>query len=195
MMKRPFYLLVAVGLVCFSVVWLNPGSTTVHSQEVSEADPSTSDLIVRRAEVFFQLQRAKLQQMESRNRRVPNSVSAADIDNLKLNVELGEKLLEAVQDEQTDARKSAYLVLAKNAVAARESELQRAEQVRQQIAGRFSEEDMEVLKLKVSLAKVNLELGQEAMNGAAEDELRWKVDLLYDEVLRLRSELKQVKGR
>ena len=195
-MSRSVYSLLLVGLSVFSFGWLVSSSSTGQSQEASATDMTAEgDLSVRRAEIFLALQRAKLKQSEALNRRVPNSVSETDLSNLKISVEIGESLLQAVQDDKTDARKSAYLIIAKKSMLSAENELQKAEEVRKQIASRFSNEDIEVLKHKASLAKVNYEIGQQALKRSTEDELRWKIDLLYDEVLKLRNELKQVRGR
>lgn len=195
-MSRSGYAGVLLGLTVCSLGWFLVSSSTSQSQETSASESSTQDsLVVKRANLFLQLQRAKLKQAEALNRRVPNSVSESDLSNLKLSIEIGENLFEAVQDDVVDARKSAYLAIAKKAMVSAENELLDAEKVRRLVPGRFSEEDIEVLKLKVSLAKVNLEIGEQALEGSAEDQLRWKVDLLYDEVLKLRNELKQIRGR
>ena len=186
--------IVLVGISICSLGWVYSQDSQGQSPEAT-ADGSSpyGDLLEQRAKLFLSLQKAKLNQLESLNRRIPNSVPLADINNLKLNVELGEKLMEAVTDDSIEARKSAYLILAKNAVSAAEDELGRAEQVSQQMKGRVSDEDLEVLKLKASLARVNFEIGQKAVETSTEDELRWKIDLLYDEVLKLRNELKQAR--
>ena len=195
-MSRPGFAAALLSLSVFSLGWLLVNSSTTQSQETSASESSTRDsLVAKRARLFLQLQRAKLEQAEALNRRVPNSVSESDLNNLQLSIEIGENLFEAVQDDVTDARKSAYLAIAKKVMVSAENELLDAEKVRELVPGRFSDEDMEVLKLKVSVAKVNFEIGEKALDSSIEDQLHWKIDLLYDEVLKLRNELKQVRGR
>jgi putative transposase len=87
-MVRPFYIVVLIGVSSFAMVWLNTNSSLVHCQEVSENDQDLDDILIRRAKTYLLLQQARLRQSESRNRRIPNSVTSAELENLKLNVVL-----------------------------------------------------------------------------------------------------------
>ena len=162
--------------------------------ESSEAEQPGQDSLVQlrelQAEAFSQLQEARLRQAEEMNRRVPDSLSDADIQNLKRNVALGQQLRQSSRDGEKSSRNSVYLLLAQNAVDLSETKLAKAKAVQAKLPNMYSDTDIEVVQRTLELRKLNLAVGQEALERSTTDEFRWKLDLLYDEILRLRNEVK-----
>ena len=195
-MTRSIRWSLTLSSVCILLALAPPGMLSGQNlQSTVEVDKRDRSLRERQAETFLRLQEAKLKQAEALNRRVANTVAEEDIKSMRLDVELGKQLLASARRGEKSGLKSVYMRLAENAVLSAESHLTKAKEVRQTIPSMFSDLDMEVLQLKVEKTKLNLAAGEKALAGSIEDELRWKVDLLYEEVLRLRSEVKMLKSR
>lgn len=150
---------------------------------------------VRYAEAFLRLQLAKQKKAAALNRRVAHTISDMDMQILQLNVGLGKQLLKSALREGTRRDNSVFLRLAENSVLTAESSLAKANVARQNSPRAVSDVDVEILQIQVELAKVNLETGKEALAGTTEDELRWKVGMLYEEILQLRDQVKQLSRR
>ena len=187
-----FYRLCLASLVLCSIAGVFQVGVLLgeSSQDAQPGEDNLAQLRELQAEAFFQLQEARLKQAEEMNRRVPDSLSDADIQNLKRNVALGKQLRQSSLDGERSSRNSVYLLLAQNAVELSETKLAKAKQVQAKLPNMYSDTDIEVIQQTLELRKLNLAVGQEALERSTTDEFRWKLDLLYDEILRLRNEVK-----
>ena len=159
--------------------------------ENPESPSEVSELLMLQADVFLKLQQAKLKQAEEFNKKVANTISPQDLKILRDNVELGKEVLEDARQGDMSGREAVYLRLAENTFLQAEADLAKATEVRQKVPSSFSSTDIELLQIKAEQAKIHLELGKLAFASTAENELRWKIDLLYNEFLKLRNDLKQ----
>lgn len=185
-------LLVAMGfiLTCAGI------GQTAQVPAADEANQTAEEsLEVRYARTSVQLTEARLRQARERNVRIANSVSQSELDRLRSNVELATELFASAQRNDMAWTDSIFRKYAEIAVVTAESELDRAEMTRSIRPESVSDADIEVLRLEVDMAKLNRSLGEQAIAKDADSELRWKVDLLLEEVIKLRREVNQLKRK
>ena len=147
------------------------------------------------ARTMLRLSEARLRQAQELNRRVANTVSKANMNDLRANVEVARQAVASVSEGEASGRASVYLRLGEMAVASAESRLRKAQAARERAPSAYSDTDMEILQLELDMARLNLATGQQALKGSTEDKLNWKIEVLYAEVIRLRNELRQYKRR
>ena len=191
--KSLFWLLILGGGLS-AVVSLRPvQSQEPPSQTASGAD--SANLEARYADTLLRLSRAKLRRAEGMNKRVANTVTKVALNELRGNVKVAEQLVASTRAGEEEARVSVFIRLGEIIVAQAESRLRQAVAAREREASAFSQADIEILQLEVEQAKLNLAMGRSALMGSAEDQLNWKVGVLYEEVIRLRGEVTNMKRR
>ena len=179
-----------VVLFCFGL-FLTLTRTIESNAQNADAPTEVSELYLRQAETFLRFQQVKLRQAEEFNARVANTISQQDIRVLRDNVDLGKEMLEDVRQGEHSGRETVYLRFAENNLLEAEAALAKAARVRKQVPSSYTTTEMELLQIKAEQATIELELGKKAFASDAEFELRWKVDLLYNELLKLRGDVEQ----
>ena len=69
-----------------------------------------------------------------------------------------------------------------------EGKLKRATEANQRVPGVVSASELERLRLEVEIAQMRLERGQSLVDASADAKLQWQVDLLSDELARVKEQ-------
>ena len=69
---------------------------------------------------------------------------------------------------------------------------QRAKSVHEKSPAPLSVENVKRLRLRAELALINYERGKSLIGGGPAEQTQWKINLLYDEVLRLNARVEQL---
>ena len=174
------------------LTWLRADA---EDQAEKPADLKEADQEKQYAVAFLKLQLAKQKKAVALNKRVTNAISQTDMAILARNVELGRQLVESAARGESAGRKSVYLRFAENNVAAAESALATATVARSKSRLAVSDVDLEILQVQAEVARINLAAGETALADDTVAELRWKIGILYEEIIRLRDEVKQLRRR
>ena len=158
-----------------------------------QSEKSSDPLEVRFARNSVLLTEARLRQAEEKNRRTPNSISPRELDGLRGNVQLTKQLLASAERGEVQNRNDIFLRYAELSVDLAQQRLNAAVEARRLAPSTHTAADIEVLRLQVEQAKLTLAMGQKAVSMEPDDELRWKVDLMMEEILKIRRELRQLR--
>jgi hypothetical protein len=148
-------------------------------------------LDVRYARAQLQLAQANLDRIAERNKQVERSVPASAVAEYLDDVRVAKTRLQQATAgqskngfqawiERADAERRSAETTWKNAVAANQS-----------VPDTVAAADVERFRLRVQVAKLQLERGQSLVNAGREAQLQWQSELLDNQVQRLKEENRQ----
>lgn len=159
-------------------------STERAAEPPDEPAPSPSSLAVEYAKARLELAQANLKRVESRNKKVANSVSPNVVADYQRDVEVAKLALEnatqgesdnfAVWLQRVEAQWKSADTIWKSAVAANK-----------RLQGTIHELDVERLRLRAEMLRINLERGRSLADQPREAQLEWRLSALDDEVEQL----------
>ena len=162
----------------------------VHAQE--EQKSNSIDYRLQYAKAFLAYSKVNLERAENMNARVSGTVPAALVEEYRDDVEVAEKLLSVAQSGDATHTFSVFVRLAEASYNQATRDYERAKALRTRTRGSFSELDVERLRLRAELAKINLEEGRSLTDGPEERQSQWKMRLLYTEVMRLNGQIQRL---
>jgi hypothetical protein len=157
--------------------------------------PESSDkesLVVRCARAQLQLAEATLEKAKQTNKRTPRLLPTDMISQLTDDVEIAKAQLASAQQTTEVDSLTGWLRRAQSALRGAEVNLKNANNVNQQAPGTFHPLDIDRLRLRVEIAKMQLERGKSLANASPDAKLQWQVDMLNDEVARLREQTAKI---
>jgi hypothetical protein len=174
---------VASVLAIGSVLGYRAGST---ASAAPEAKSESVD--VRYARAQLQLAEATLRKAQGQNRRVGETISAGLLAQFTDSVQVARAQLQAVENPGEADSLAAWIRRAESAVREAENRWKRAQEVNRLSAGTVAAIDIERLGLTVEIAKLQVERGKALASASNEAKLNWQVDVLNDEITRLKSQ-------
>ncbi len=154
----------------------------------TEKSADQNSLAVRYAKAQLRLAELTLQKAQAMNRRVPSTISAPMIALFTDEVEFAKAQLDLAGRSGGFDPFQALLRRAELNLRNSETRLKKAVEADKLIPGTFDESDIERLRVNVELATVRLERGKSLVNAGAESKLQWQVELLNDDVARLKEQ-------
>ena len=164
----------------------------------SSATASGNSFSIRYARAYLKYVEATLGLAESKNRRVPQTIPAARVDRMREEVEVARKLLTVAESDSPGDDFPVFVRLAEAVHNVAQDQLNRAMEIHGRVPTPDSQLELERLRLRKELTLITLEHGQSLVGASRDEQTRWKINLLYNPVLRLSeqvSELNQRRGR
>ncbi len=150
--------------------------------------PSDEGLDVQIARARLRLAELALQKVEQMNQRVKQAVPADVVAEYRREVSVARaRLDDALQPNDGNGLANA-LRTAEAAAQAAQARYQSALAVNQQQANTFDKLDVERLRARADLARLNLAQGRSMLDQPPLAQLQWRVSLLEEEVQRLREQ-------
>jgi hypothetical protein len=175
-------LLMTVGYWCL----LAPLSETPAPNEtISES------IDVRYARAQVQLAEANLQRVEQSNQRLEDSVPSSVVAEYQHDVEVAKTRLEEAVAGRVASDFQLWLRRADAERQAAETNWKTATAANGSAPGTFGPLDIERFRLRADVAKLQLERGQTLVDSGREVQLQWEIDLLDNQVQRLKEESRQ----
>jgi len=155
-------------------------------EEQDAAKPGSLDL--RYARAHLELAEANLARVERANQRVANAVAGVVVFGYQEDLAVAKLRLEAVLSEVSDPF-DVWLRAAEAAAKTADRQWKSAVAANQRAVGVIHELDVNRLRLRAEVARLNLERGRALAEGTTEARLQWQADLMYDELQRLNEEV------
>lgn len=162
-----------------------------HSNEgVNQKDAASIEQ--RLAETKLKLAEIELRQATDWNRRLPRTIPESTVDWLRRNVELAKEQVDIARQGEPHWH-SLHIRQMEAALRTAESKLDRAEATNRAAPRSGGELNLERLRLKVELARLNLAKAKDPANiESPEAHLQWQVDQLRDEVDRMKDQMERL---
>jgi hypothetical protein len=153
----------------------------------------TPDTVSESAEVGYaraqlQLAEANLTRVQQSNKRVQRSVPASIVAEYQREVEVAKKRLEQATAGKSASAFQVWLQRAQAEQDTANTVWKNAIAVNSRDPGAFDALDVERLRLRAEVAKLQLQRGQKLVDASREDQLQWEADLLDNQLQRLREE-------
>ena len=179
-MKRMFgpALLSACSLACGIAV------TTASNVEPPRPEGTPRNFDAEYAEAKLELAQANLKRAEDMNSRVANAVSANVVAEYRQDLEVAKLRLEDAKAGKSDAF-AVWLQSAEKKAAAAKTAWESAVAANKRTKGTVELTDVERLRLRSQVLRLNFERGQSLTTESREAQLEWRVSSLGDEVERL----------
>jgi len=153
----------------------------------AQAEPPAENLQLQYAQAKLQLAQANLKRIEQINERLKRSVPAGVVAEFRSNVD--EATLQVRQAETPDASEfDVWLRRAQSESQLATSRWKRAVAGNRRLKGTFEELDVERFRLRAEVARLQFARGQKLADAPRAAQLEWQVELLNNEVDRLKEE-------
>lgn len=144
---------------------------------------------VRYARAQVALAEANLKRVEESNRRVARAVPSTVVAEYRSGVEVAKARLAAATAGRSGGEFQVWLGRAEAESRAAETAWKSATAANDRAAGTFAAIDLERFRLRAEVARLQLERGQALAGAGREAQLEWEVDLLDNQVQRLKEEV------
>jgi hypothetical protein len=146
---------------------------------------------VRYARAQMQLAEANLNRVEQSNKRMERSVPSSVVAEYQHDVQVAKARLEQATAGQVTSEFQVWLRRADAERAAAETTWKTAMAANASVPGTFEPLDVERLRLRAEVAKLQLERGQTLVHSGREAQLQWEIDVLDNQVQHLKEESRQ----
>jgi hypothetical protein len=165
------------------------GATFYHSGSAAPANNSPPEsLDVRYARARLRLAELTLQKGQGMNRKVAGTLTGGLISQFADDVEFAKvQLQNATRPEGINPHRG-YLLRAEMVRHAVESKLKKAIEANGRVPGVVSASELERLRLDVEIAQMRVERGQSLIDASQDAKLQWQIDLLNDELARVKEQ-------
>ena len=152
----------------------------------AEGAPAQSgeSLDVRYARAQFALAEANLKRVDQINQQVARAVSGKVVDEYRRDVDVARARLDAAERGESDSFQ-VWLRCAEASLKSADRAWQNAVVANQHMPGTIDQVDVERLRLRAEVYRIDLERGRALAGGTREAQLQWRVRMLSDEVDRL----------
>ena len=158
------------------------------SQAPAIHDTISDSVEVRYARAQLNLAEANLTRVEQRNERVERSVPSSVVAEFRYDVEVAKIRLEQATAGPASSEFQVWLKRAEAERRAAEITWKNATAANRRVPGTFEPLDVERFRLRAEVAKLQLERGQTLADAGREAQLQWEVDMLDNQVQRLKEE-------
>ncbi len=185
--REPMLILSAVVLCCPILegrAFAQRDTVETFDESANPATKEFGDVDYARAQL--RLAKALLARSEERNVAVRGSVSESRLNELRATVELTQTVLASAEQGEVKSSNDLFLRFAYNEALSAEQKLKRSLAIRESVPDAVSDADLEVFRARAEYSKVELQMGRQAVKESETAELRWKLDLLLKEIIRIR---------
>ena len=162
------------------------------TQTPTPGDTNAESVEVRYARSQMQLAEANLNRVEQRNKRLARSVPSSVVAEYQHDVEVAKTRLELATAGQSANAFQVWLQRAEAEVRTAETTWKNAVATNSRVPGTFEPLDIERFRLRAEVAKLQLERGQTLVMASREAQLQWEIDMLDNQVQRLKDESSRV---
>ena len=156
---------------------------------VERPNRNQESLEVRYARRQLELAEANLQKVQRMNQRVPGVVPAEVITEYQQDVQVAKTRLKAAVEGNAGLPFQAWLSRAESLARSAELQWKNALAANQRARGTVDATDVERLRLRSEVARLNLERGQLLVDASPEAQMQWQINVLDNEVQRLNEEV------
>jgi hypothetical protein len=163
-------------------------------QAPAPSDAEPENLEVRYARAQLQLAEANLHRVEQSNKQVKNSVPSSVVAEYQDDVTVARTRLDQAAAGKAAKDFQVWLARAEAEQRAAEATRKIALVVNVQLPGTFDPLDVERFRLRAEVAKLQYDQGRTLVDAGFEAQLQWKLDLLDNQVQRLKEESRRTKS-
>ena len=157
-------------------------------QTSAPSDTISESVEVRYARAQMQLAEANLHRVEHSNKRLARSVASSVVAEYQHDVQVAKTRLEQATAGRAANEFQVWLQRAEAERRAAETTWKNATAVNGREPGTFEPLDIERFRLRAEVAKLQLERGQTLVDSGREAQLQWEIDMLDNQVQRLKEE-------
>jgi hypothetical protein len=173
------------GILMIVVGWC---SLAQLAQAPAVQDSGAESVDVRYARAQLQLAEANLRRVEESNKRVERSVPANVVAEYRNDVAVAQARLEQATAGRAGGEFRVWLGRAAAERKAARTRWKSAVAANDRVPGTFGALDVERFRLRAEVAALELERGRTLVDAGREAQLEWEVDLLDNQVQRLKEE-------
>jgi hypothetical protein len=151
-------------------------------------DTISESIEVRYARAQWRLAEVNLNRVEQSNKRVARSVPNSIVAEYQDDVKVARTRLKQAIAGQDASEFQVWLQRAEAEQRAANTMWKTATSVNGRLPGTFDELDVERFRLRAEVTKLQVERGQKLVDSGLEAQLQWKIDLLDNQVQRLKDE-------
>ncbi len=171
----------AMALAIFGLLLYRAGAAA------PAADDASSDSVaVRCARAQLQLAEVNLRKADAMNRKLEGSLSTDLIAQFTEDVEIARQHVQDLQRAGGVDSLETWIQRADLAVRLAEANLKKAKDVDQLVPGTVQPLDFQRLRLRVDIARLQLERGRSLAKSPVEARLQWQIEMLNDGLTRLK---------
>jgi hypothetical protein len=157
-------------------------------QPATPGDNISESVEVRYARAQVQLAETNLKRLEQSNKRMPRSVPSSIVAEYQHDVQVAKTRLKRASAGQNASDFQVWLQRAEAERTAAETAWSNASAANTRAPGTFQPLDLERFRLRAEVAKLQLERGRMLVDSGHEAQLQWQVDMLDNQVQRLKDE-------
>ncbi len=157
-------------------------------QTAAPGNAVSESMEVRYARAQMQLAEVNLNRVEQSNKRVRGSVPSSVVAEYQHDVQVAKTRLEQATAGQAAGEFQVWLERADAERKAAETAAKNATAVNRRVPKTFGALDLERFRLRAEVAQLQLERGQALVDSGPEAQLQWKVEMLDNQVRRLKEE-------
>jgi hypothetical protein len=161
------------------------------SETPTPNDTISESVDVRYARAQMQLAEANLNRIDQSNKRVERSVPSSVVAEYQHDVQVAKTRLEEAVAGRAASDFQVWLQRAEAERRTAETNWKTATAANGSAPGTFGPLDVERFRLRAEVAKLQLERGQTLVDSGREAQLQWEIDLLDNQVQRLKEESRQ----
>ena len=153
--------------------------------------PISESVEVRYARAQLQLTEANLNRVEQSNKQVARSVPSSVVADYQHDVQVAKTRLEQATAGRAASEFQVWLQRAEAERRTAETTWKSATAANVSVPETVEPLDIERYRLRAEVAKLQLERGKTLVDSGREAQMQWKIDLLDNQVQRLKEELRQ----
>ena len=157
-------------------------------QVSASSDTNSESVEVRYARAQVQLAEANLKRVEQSNKRLAGSVPSSVVAEYQHDVQVANTRLEQASTGRDGNEFQGWLKRAEVEQKVTEVTWKNAKAVNDRAAGTYDPLDIERFRLRAEVAKLQFERGQKLVDAGRETQLQWEIDMLDNQVQRLKEE-------
>lgn len=182
-------------LVAWTGILLLCGAGAGHllraADEATDAD-KREKLELQYAQAQFDLAETNLKKIEATNQRFSKTISAAVIAEYVEDLAIAKAQLDSAKQGNDPDLFTGWLRRAESNLRSAESYYKSATAANQRQPGTVDPYDLKRLKLRVDISRLQYERGQLLAGAGAAQKLQWQVQILNDEVARLKEQTSRI---
>jgi hypothetical protein len=157
-----------------------------------KVDASPANLELRYAEAQYKLAETSLKKLELTNQRFPKTVSASVIADYAEDLAIAKAQLESARQNAGADLFAGWVRRVESNLKTAEASYTSAQTANQRQPGTVDTLDLERLRLRVEISKLQLERGRMLASAPLDQKLEWQVQVLNDEVARLKEQTSRI---
>ena len=173
--------------ILIAVVFLLGQITQTPAPNVANSE----SIEVRYARAQMQLAEANLNRVEQSNKRLARSVPSSIVGEYQHDVQVAKTRLEQATVGRAASEFQIWLQRAEAERRTAETAWKSATAANGSVPGTFEPLDIERFRLRAEVARLQFERGQTLVNAGREAQLQWEIDMLDNQVQRLKQESDQ----